>query len=614
MSVMNSQVTFLSNVKETKLLHYQSVGLALSRIRSGKSASLVEQVRAGDKAAKLKLPVVLFSGIFKERRDDMLFEHSGLIVLDFDKVEDIDEARSRLGTDQYVFAMWVSPSGNGIKLLVKIKFPERHRDQFRALAGYFDKQYGLEADPTGANESRACFESHDPDIIVNENSVIFTALLTEQAQEFKEKERGEVLTDYRKLAIPVKMIATAVDGEKHTALRNAAVLCGGYIAAGRLEEDEVVRVLTREIQKRDIDSLESAKMTIRDGLEFGKRMPINEVIDQENQAIKDVDLEEMDMSFLSSDDDDYIWIEKYSTGQIQPGLNTGNEHFDQYFRYKKELLIANGHSNVGKTTVMLYMIINSVIRHNWKWVLYSAENKTALLKVRLMEFLVGRKVESMTTPERKLAFKWVQEHFTIISNHDIYSFKDLILMCEKLRRSQRVDGFLVDPYNALRINMSGSNALSTHEYHYEAISEFLTYATAHDIAVWINMHAITEAQRRKDENGMTLPPYAEDTEGGGRNVNRADTFITIHRRIQAMDPLERRTVEIHVRKVRTQELGGEPTPHDSPLLLRMDESRTGFHALQGQNLYRPQFLERAQQFQQPNLDITDIQSTFDIAF
>jgi hypothetical protein len=220
----------------------------------------------------------------------------------------------------------------------------------------------------------------------------------------------------------------------------------------------------------------------------------------------------------------------------------------------------------------------------------------------------------MTTPERKLAFKWVQEHFTVISNHDIYSFKDLILMCEKLRRSQRVDGFFVDPYNALRINMSGSNALSTHEYHYEAISEFLTYATAHDIAVWINMHAITEAQRRKDENGLTLPPYAEDTEGGGRNVNRADTFLTIHRRIQAMDHLERKTVEIHVRKVRTQELGGEPTPVDQPFLLRMDESRTGFHALQGDNLYRPDFLTRQQQFERPNLDITDIQRTFDIAF
>lgn len=613
-SQKDAQVTFLSNVKETKLMHYQSVGLALTRIQSGKSKSLVEQVRAGDKNAKIKLPVVLFSGMFKERRDDMLFEHSGLIVLDFDKLEDINEVRSRVGTDNYVYAMWVSPSGNGIKVLVKIKFPERHRDHFRALEAYFDKQYGLEVDATGANESRACFESYDPDIVINENSSVFQALLTEQAQEFKERERGEVLTDYRKLAIPVKMIATAADGEKHTALRNAAVLCGGYIAAGRLEEDEVVRVLTREIQKRDIDSLESAKMTIRDGLEYGKRMPINEVIDQENQAIKEVELEDMDMGFLSSDDDDFIWIEKYSTGQIQPGLGTGNKHFDQYFRYKKELLIANGHSNVGKTTVMLYLIINSTIRHGWKWVLYSAENKTALLKVRLMEFLVGRTVDSMTTPERKLAFKWVQEHFTVISNHDIYSFKDLILMCEKLRRSQRVDGFFVDPYNALRINMSGSNALSTHEYHYEAISEFLTYATAHDIAVWINMHAITEAQRRKDENGLTLPPYAEDTEGGGRNVNRADTFLTIHRRIQAMDHLERKTVEIHVRKVRTQELGGEPTPVDQPFLLRMDESRTGFHALQGDNLYRPDFLTRQQQFERPNLDITDIQRTFDIAF
>ena len=43
-----------------------------------------------------------------------------------------------------------------------------------------------------------------------------------------------------------------------------------------------------------------------------------------------------DMSFIASDDTDYEWIKKYVTGQIELGLGTDNEKFDEYFRFKRE--------------------------------------------------------------------------------------------------------------------------------------------------------------------------------------------------------------------------------------------------------------------------------------
>lgn len=611
-TIKDRQITMIANIKETKDLHYQTVGYALTRIQSGKSKSTVDLVRAGDKNAKRDLPVVFFSGTFRTRTDDGLFDHSGLIVLDFDKLLELNDIRSQVATDPYTYAMWVSPSGNGIKVLVEVKFPERHRDHFRALTTYFQKQYGLEVDPSGINESRACFESYDPELVHNEDSQVFAAILTEKAEGQVVKVSAVAQTDYRKLAIAARMIQMSSDGDKHSTLRNAAVLCGGYISVNRLEEDEVVRVLLREIQKRDIDSIETAMHTIRDGIEYGKQMPINETLDREKSIIKEVDLEEMDMSFLSGDDDDFDWIENYAEGKIQPGLATGNEILDKYFRYKRELVIFNGHSNVGKTTVVLFMIMNSVIRHSWKWLVYSAENKTALIKVRLMEFLVNRPIKSMTFQERKLAFKWVQEHFTIISNDEVYSYKDMILMCEKLRRSQQLDGFFVDPYNALKIKMSGNTGLSTHEYHYEAISEFLTYGQKNDMAMWVNMHAVTEAQRRKGDDGLPVAPYAEDTEGGGKMVNRCDTFVTIHRKIQSADHHIRTTSEVHVRKVRTQELGGEPTPWDGPFHLRLNANKTGFNALVGEDLYKPKSLTTKEEMSKINLELSDIHPSFDM--
>lgn len=608
---MQANITIMPNVKDTETLHYIKTSTALSRIQSGKSKETVEALReTGDKSYKLQLPVVLFSGEFKERRDDAMIDHSGFIVLDFDHLEDVEEVKRTLSIDQYIYSVWVSPSGTGLKALVKIKFPERHRDQFRALVTYFDKQYGLEVDGSGVNESRACFESYDPAIVIKDNSTVFTGIVTDKSERKQHVEtKVAVGTDYTKLATAAKMIAHAEDGKKHEVLRNAAVLVGGYIGAGTVEEEEAVRVLFREILKRDIDSEEQARMTIRDGIEYGKKMPIAEVISEENRLIKETELDQLDFNFISSDDDDFDWIQKFAEGHIVPGLDTGDPHWDKYFRYKKELLVANGHSNVGKTTVMLYLIMNSAIRHQWKWVLYSAENKTALLKKTLMEFLVDRPIDKMTFLERKLAFNWVQEHFTIISNKEIYGYKDLILMCEKLRRTQQVDAFFIDPYNALKIQMSGYNNLSTHEYHYEAISEFLTYTEANDMATWINMHAASEAQRRKGQDGLPVAPYAEDTEGGGKMVNRPSTFITIHRKIQHPDHQIRRTSEIHVRKVRTTELGGAPTPIDEPLLLKANADLTGFYS-NSERLYAPKILTSSEQKELGDLRMSDLSVSF----
>ena len=559
---------------------------ALQRIQSGKSSTLVTDVRSGNKEKKKELPVVCFSGEFSSRSDDALFEHSGFIILDFDHV-DVDATKRALATDDFIHSCWTSPSGNGVKALVKITNPERHRDHFRALIKYFERTHGLELDESGINESRACFESYDPDIIIKDDFTKFGHFTTEFAEAQTPTNEAYDHTDYMKLNLAARMIRQAKDGEKWITLNRAAILCGGYVAAGRMEEDEVIRILFREVCKREVDNEDHAKQTIIAGIEKGKQMPIRDIIDEEKSAQREMLLNDGDMSFISSDDEDFRWIDDYSQGKIEIGLDTGDPKLDQYFRYKKEFVIVNGHSNVGKTTTMLYMIVNSAIRHNWKWVLYSSENRTASVKMSLMQFALDKKVGDMTYTERKEAYKWVQEHFTIINNNQIYSYSDIILFMEKVMRQQHVDAIFVDPYNSLRLDMKNSS-IGVHDYHYEAASEFLTFSKANNVAVWLNMHAVTEAQRRKGPDGLPVAPYAEDTEGGGKFVNRADCFMTIHRKVQAMDPEIRKMSEIHVRKVREVETGGQPTPLEDPYCLQMNLSHTGFNTRIGQRaLYQP---------------------------
>jgi hypothetical protein len=561
--------------------HVIQLATALKRIQEGNSATTIEAIRNGAKDFKKKLPVVLFSGEFESRNDEALTRHSQFIVLDFDHI-DVEASKALMATDPYVYSCWVSPSGDGLKALVKVTNPERHRDHFRALRTYFAKTYDLEVDESGINESRACFESYDPDIVINEDSNIFGAFATEKSESQVAVSQSDSYTDYLKLNLAARMIRQCADGEKHATLLRASRLVGGYISAGRIEEEEAVRVLTREILKRDVDDEQLAMRTIREAIEVGKKDPIRATIDDERKAQRELLINDGDMSFISSDDEDFRWIDDYANGKIPVGLDTGDPELDKYFRYKKEFLIVNGHSNVGKTTMALYLMINASIRHGWKWVVYSSENRTASLKMSLIQFALNKNISSMNHMERKKAYEWVGEHFTVISNKQVYSYADIIVFLEKIMKQQEVDAVFVDPYNSLKLDMANTS-IGVHDYHYEAASEFLTFSTAHNVAVWLNMHAVTEAQRRKGDDGLPVAPYAEDTEGGGKFVNRADCFVTIHRKVQHPIPSERKVTEFHVRKVRDVETGGEPTPLEDPIRFEMNTSRTAFRLYKTQD-------------------------------
>jgi succinate dehydrogenase flavin-adding protein (antitoxin of CptAB toxin-antitoxin module) len=154
----------------------------LGRIKSGASKELVKKIRAEKRKPernelKKKLPAICFSGKFTKRADAYLVEHSGLICLDFDgytKTKDLLEDKENLSKNKYVYSVFISPSGNGLKVLVKIPADaENHINFFNSLEKYFNSQY---FDKTSKNVSRVCYESYDPLIHVNENSSIWDVI------------------------------------------------------------------------------------------------------------------------------------------------------------------------------------------------------------------------------------------------------------------------------------------------------------------------------------------------------------------------------------------------------------------------------------------------------
>ena len=170
------KVTIFKNIKETDTPFHRPVEHILKRIKDGATKELVKQIRAEKRKTernelKKLLPAICFSGIFNKRNDSSLQEHTGIMCLDFDgyeKNKELLQDKENLTKNKYVYSVFISPSGLGLKVLVKIpRDAENHVNYFNSLAKHFDNP---RFDITCKNLSRVCYESYDPLIFVNENS------------------------------------------------------------------------------------------------------------------------------------------------------------------------------------------------------------------------------------------------------------------------------------------------------------------------------------------------------------------------------------------------------------------------------------------------------------
>lgn len=187
------EVTIFKNIQEINTPFYKDVSVIFDRIKNGNSKELVEGIRVeqdSDLRNKLKknLPSICFSGKFTKRADSALLEHSGLICLDFDKFatkKDMKKFNEFIRKDRYTFASFVSPSGNGYKVVVKIpKDHKHHKMYFDALSDYYESPY---FDSVTKNLSRVCYESYDPRIFINDDSEVWTDKADFEHFELREK-------------------------------------------------------------------------------------------------------------------------------------------------------------------------------------------------------------------------------------------------------------------------------------------------------------------------------------------------------------------------------------------------------------------------------------------
>ncbi len=139
--------------------------------------ALLNNDKAKYKNLKAELPAITFCGRFDtQRKADLITNYNNLIIIDIDDLDPafLKTVRKSIENDIYTHACFLSPSGNGLKILIKVKTDVIfHKQAFRNLSIYYKDNFDVLIDKSGSDCSRLCYVSYDSELYVNKNSDYF---------------------------------------------------------------------------------------------------------------------------------------------------------------------------------------------------------------------------------------------------------------------------------------------------------------------------------------------------------------------------------------------------------------------------------------------------------
>ena len=113
------------------------------------------------------MPGITLAGIHKERKKNALIQSSGHAPLDFDHTDDrTDDAIVQAHQLPYAYAAFPSPSGHGVKVIVRIPIVKSADEYDSTYAALLDDvasrmpEFAANLDRTTSDSSRLCFVSH----------------------------------------------------------------------------------------------------------------------------------------------------------------------------------------------------------------------------------------------------------------------------------------------------------------------------------------------------------------------------------------------------------------------------------------------------------------------
>ena len=206
-------VSTYCNITDVTSLSVKTIDQILTIIKNG-NPQLIAQIAAirnmtyhqEQNEAKKLLPVFTCNGTFHRRNNTSLLQYSSFIAIDFDGFSNNDELlvyKEHLKTYPFVYAVFVSPSGNGLKAIIQHTNtnPDHHYNLFVQLHRIFGLS-NTNFDSVVSDIARGTYFSYDPDLWQNPcckpfEFVYDQGIGNKQQKVFKGGKTGTTTASYR---------------------------------------------------------------------------------------------------------------------------------------------------------------------------------------------------------------------------------------------------------------------------------------------------------------------------------------------------------------------------------------------------------------------------------
>lgn len=559
------KVTMFKDAYDSSHPHYVDITTVFDRIKTGKSSKeIVEKIRATtdkDEQTKLKkkLPFICFSGIFTNRTNAGITEHSGYICLDFDGInERMETVRAKMVSDKYTMACFVSPKNNGLKVVVKIPAEiNNHESYFEGLRLHF-KESTIDDD---CEVARGCFESWDPNIYVNLNSTEFNIMVVPKVEvaidnSTRKNRIKDLAVVYDRIKKWVDKHFTYEDGNKHRFLVAISSACNRFGLPQEVTEENLIRdyqgkaSFVAEADFRDIVN--------RIYITYNNQFDISWLTDSGEMNDFNPTGPARDVIYLN--DIRKEMIKSFKEGDSE-GETTYYKTIDEHWRWKKgELTLMGGIPNHGKTTMMLQLCLIKSLKEGAKWGIFSPEQNPPIDFYKdLIHTYIGKSTEryhsnQMTDAEYDKGMDFINEHFYFVYPKDESPTPDYINeRFGELIVKHKIVGCITDPYNQLD-NDYGKNGRDD-IYISSYLSKEKRFALVNNIYKIIIAHPKSNLTVNKSGNYECPTEY--NLAGGAMWANKCDNLLATYRPFYTQEK-SNPTVEFRSQKIKKQKYVGIP--------------------------------------------------------
>ena len=173
----NKIISVFNSASELEAMNDFTIKETLEWIKEGIYKKQIDKLRKVSKeegkSIKANVPWIAFHGVFEgQRKKDDFSYSSGLIILDIDEVDvDIESHKKEIiENDVHVYAVMLSPSGNGIKILYHVDPNLVNADNYKSISETISEPLKKYGHVDNLSITDCMIMTYDPNIIVNEDA------------------------------------------------------------------------------------------------------------------------------------------------------------------------------------------------------------------------------------------------------------------------------------------------------------------------------------------------------------------------------------------------------------------------------------------------------------